>query len=148
MFRRSRCHECMGDTRRILCAQQRVPRLYGSSGFKAQVSKLVFKTPKKCRFLVNCICTLAPDAQNTRRARRTRWLPVAECCDETTCLRTNVLTGRKSTPRPDTTESKTPQVELQRTPQPTSDNLKRATNRRNQKATAAEQPRAPQSKLH
>ena len=41
--------------------------------------------------------------------------------------------GPQSIPRPDTTGSKTLQVELQRTPQPTSANQKRATYRRNQK---------------
>ena len=56
-----------------------------------------------------------------------------ECSDETTCLRTKVPTGHKVSPDPNTTESKTFQVELQRTPQTTSADQKRATNRRNQK---------------
>ena len=85
---------------------------------------------------------LAPDLQNTRRERVALRPPVVECHDETTCLRPNASTGHKVSP--DTTESKTPQVELQRTPQPTSANQKRKT-KNTTKATAAEQPRAHQS---
>ena len=80
---------------------------------------------------------LAPDLQNTRRARINAAAAWAECRDETTCLRPKVPTGHKvlplPLPRPDTTESKTLEVELQRTHQPSSANQKRATNRRNQK---------------
>ena len=101
---------------------------------------VVLKTPKICRFLVNCICTLVPDHQNTRRARMTRPPLVAECRDETICLRVNDLTGPQSISRPDTTERKTLQVELERTPQPTSANQKRATNRRNHKPLLQNNP--------
>ena len=111
---------------------------------------LISKTPLNVDFLSTAFAPmpLAPDLQNTRRARMT-WRPlVAECRDGAACLRANVLSnGPQSIPRPDTTESKTLQVELQRTPQPTSANQKRATNRRNRE-TFAEQPRAHQSGHH
>ena len=74
---------------------------------------------------------LAPDTHNTRRVGKTRRPLVFECRDETTCLRPNVLTGHIVSLGPGTTESKTLRVELQRTPQSTSANQKRATNRRN-----------------
>ena len=82
---------------------------------------LILKTPKKNDFLSTAFAPmpLAPDFQNTRRARMTP-LPVVECRDEATCLRPNFVTGHRASPQPDTTESKTLQVELQRTPQPTS----------------------------
>ena len=66
--------------------------------------------PKKCRFLDHCICTHATGSQlpEHERAHLTWRPPVAECRIETTCLRPNVLTGH-----PDTTGSKTLQVEAQ-----------------------------------
>ena len=96
---------------------------------------LILKTPKNVDFLSTAVAPvpLAPDPQNTRRVRMTWRPPVSECRGKTTCLRPNVLTGHTKYPQPNATESKTPQLELQRTPQPTSAKQKRATNRRNQK---------------
>ena len=79
---------------------------------------LILTNTKTCRFPV-CVCTHATASRH----------PEHETCahnDEaacgrlprTTCLRANVLTHHKVSLRPDTTESKTLQVELQRTPQP------------------------------
>ena len=53
----------------------------------------ILKTPKNVDFL-----PLAPDLQDTRRARMTWRPPVSECRDETTWLRPNVLTGHKVSP--------------------------------------------------
>ena len=108
---------------------------------------LIFeKHQKKCRCPVNCIpapMPLAPDPQNTRRARMTRRPPVSECRDETTCLhRSN---GRQSIPRPNTTESKTLQSG---TAANTSTDVSRPETCDEQtqpRATVAEQPRAHQS---
>ena len=61
---------------------------------------LILKTPNPVDFLSTAfaLMPLAPDLQNTRCARMTRRPPVAECRDETTCLRPNVLTGHKVSP--------------------------------------------------
>ena len=68
-------------------------------------ARLFLKTPKHVDFLSTAFAPmpLAPDLQNTRRARMTR-RPEAECRDETTCLRTNALTGHDVSP--DTTRQK------------------------------------------
>ena len=66
----------------------------------------ILKTPKDVDFLSTAFAPTppAPDLQGTRRARMTRRPPVAECRDETACLRPNVLTGHKVSP--DTTRQK------------------------------------------
>ena len=63
---------------------------------------LILKTPKKVDFLSIAFAPmpLAPDLPNTRRVRMTRRPPVSECRDETTCLRSIVLTGHKVLPDP------------------------------------------------
>ena len=76
---------------------------------------------------------LAPDPQNTRRARITRRPPVS-IPDERTCLCPNVPTGHKVSPDPTrqtARHSKWNYREHLNQPQPT---RKRATNRRNQKS--------------
>ena len=65
-----------------------------------------FQNTKKRRSSVDFLSTafapvpLAPDLQNTRRARMTRRPLVFGCRDETTCLRPNVLTGHNVSPNP------------------------------------------------
>ena len=96
---------------------------------------LFWETHQKVDFLSTAFAPMPlvsrpPEHENVRARRGGRLYPNA--ADETTCLRPNVPTGHKVSPDPTTTESKTLQVELQPTPQPTSANQKRATNRRNQ----------------
>ena len=63
---------------------------------------LVVETPKNVDFLSTAFAPMpmAPDLQNTRRARTTRRPLVSECRDETTCLRAIDLTGHKVSPDP------------------------------------------------
>ena len=82
---------------------------------------VVFKTHRKCRFSVDCICTHAACSQPPERETCARDAAAA-------CIRMPRSNGPQSIPRPNTTESKTLHVELYRTPQLTSANQKRAMN--------------------